>query len=495
MSAPLARAVCGVWARLRVPFILGLAAALAITVVALHSARPSPSPTPLIKSLGFAADDVGFVLVDLRSGRILAERAADAPFIPASVTKLMTAYAAEQILGSDFRFSTLLSRRGADLYLQGGGDPVLTADDLQTLVMRLPAATSAGSVERLFYDDSLIAAMPEVANSQPMAAVYNAGFGALNVDFNRIEVVWSRRHGNGDLEFHTSSIADGQSVPTEWITFAPAPDDLPLGAPFLYAGDGAADRWLYSARLPDRGVTFLPVKSTSLHTALVFRELAKSAGIDLPMPQPGRLPADAQILGRIDSRPLAEIMPGLLHFSNNLSAELIGLAATRKLTGRMPSIGESSRVLTEWLEARLPGTDWRGFRMENHSGFSSKSRVTPRQMADLLTMFAGDRLLMDAMPRLDATDVAATSGAGSPPPLVVGKSGTMDYATGLAGYITAGDGRRLAFAIFISDRNRRAALDATMDRRILEPSPQAREWIDRARALDRALLRSWAASL
>jgi D-alanyl-D-alanine carboxypeptidase len=102
---------------------------------------------------------------------------------------------------------------------------------------------------------------------------------------------------------------------------------------------------------------------------------------------------------------------------------------------------------------------------------------------------------IDALPVLGNDYFTATSGDSSPARLIVGKSGTMEYANGLAGYLPARDGRRLAFAIFILDRDRRAALDAVMDRRILEPSPQAREWISRARALDHALLQAWVAGL
>jgi D-alanyl-D-alanine carboxypeptidase/D-alanyl-D-alanine-endopeptidase (penicillin-binding protein 4) len=74
-------------------------------------------------------------LLDLQSGRVLVEQNGDQPFLPASVAKLVTAYAAIEILGPDFRFSTLLYRRGSDVYLKGGGDPVLTSKDLQGLAL------------------------------------------------------------------------------------------------------------------------------------------------------------------------------------------------------------------------------------------------------------------------------------------------------------------------------------------------------------------------
>jgi hypothetical protein len=71
----------------------------------------------------------------------------------------------------------------------------------------------------------------------------------------------------------------------------------------------------------------------------------------------------------------------------------------------------------------------------------------------------------------------------------------MDYALGFAGYMVSGDTPRFAFDIFVFDRGRRSELDASMDRRIIEPSPEAREWISRARTLEHAILQRWIASL
>ena len=105
--------------------LLGFALAFGLTFASVraNSAQPDSSPAQLIAKLGFAPSDVGFLLVDLASGKVLEEKSADQLFMPASVAKLATAYAAEQNLGADFRFSTLLFRRGANVFLEGGGDP------------------------------------------------------------------------------------------------------------------------------------------------------------------------------------------------------------------------------------------------------------------------------------------------------------------------------------------------------------------------------------
>ena len=465
---------------------------LVLPPAARAASKPAPTPEQVIHNLGFAQSDVGYILFDVQSKRVLAEQNADQLFLPASVSKLPTVYAALEILGPDHRFATTLYRRGSDIYLRGGGDPSLASTDLQALAAQLRAApladVSTGSAaSRFFYDDSLMVSLPEITARQPVAVAYNTGISALDVDFNRVEVDWQLRP-NGRFDFRALCIADGMILPADWITFAPASPEVWADTPFLYAGDSTLDRWQYARTLADHGSTFLPVKATAAHTALLFRTLAKAGGVALPMPEPGQVPADAVQIGGIESRPLAEIIIGLLRFSNNPSAELVGLAASRKLTDDSLTLAPSAAALTRWMKERAPKANWEGFHLENHSGLSPDSRVTPRQMALLLTLVAEDDALMQAIPGLTGDGRATLA---DNPRGLIGKSGTMDYARGLAGYFLAKDGRPLGFAIFVFDRAQRAVLDAQMNPGVPESTPAALAWIRRALQVDQVLLASW----
>ena len=68
----------------------------------------------------------------------------------------------------------------------------------------------------------------------------------------------------------------------------------------------------------------------------------------------------------------------------------------------------------------------------------------------------------------------------------IAKTGTLNFVRGLAGYIDTAQGRRLAFAIFSEDLQRRASA--------AEPAKTSgsRGWRNRARALERRLVRDWA---
>jgi D-alanyl-D-alanine carboxypeptidase/D-alanyl-D-alanine-endopeptidase (penicillin-binding protein 4) len=450
-----------------------------------HEAAVASDDAALLQKSGFKPGEVGFVLVDLDDGRAVAANYADALFIPASVAKLATVYAAETLLGPDFRFETRLYRAGSTLYLQGGGDPVLTNVELRELAKQ--AKGQGGGITDFVFDATAVPERPEVDRGQPDQAVYNAGYGGLDLDFNRIEVDWTR--GGGDkVTFTPHAIADGYNVKAEGIDFLPATSPSPPGAAFLYAGEAGVDKWLYAQglveTLEETGATALPVKNPGMFAARTFRTIAQGQGLALPAPRPGAVPADATLVATVQSPPLPEIMKGLLKFSNNMTAELIGAAVSRKLTGAAQPGTGSAAAMADWLGKRLSYVDWRGFKLFNHSGLSTANRASPRQIAAILTAIARDPALA-AMPNKTMGD--------DPGANAVAKTGTMDFASGLGGLLTAKSGRRFAFAIFMVDRDRRAKLDATFDSRILAPTPGARGWLGRARGLQQALLKSWRA--
>src|ERR1700740_3279241 len=83
----------------------------------------------------------GLVLVMDAKDKELVAQNADEPFVPASVTKIVTAWLALQVLGADYRFEPrfyLDARRV--LYVHGGGDPFLVSEELAVLAEALVAA-------------------------------------------------------------------------------------------------------------------------------------------------------------------------------------------------------------------------------------------------------------------------------------------------------------------------------------------------------------------
>src|SRR6266850_7539626 len=97
----------------------------------------------------------GLVLVMDAEGNELVAQNADEPFVPASVTKIVTAWLAMEILGGDYRFQTsfyLDDKRV--LYVRGGGDPFLISEELARLATELVAAVGEKPITGTVLDAS-----------------------------------------------------------------------------------------------------------------------------------------------------------------------------------------------------------------------------------------------------------------------------------------------------------------------------------------------------
>ncbi|HYG85989.1 MAG TPA: D-alanyl-D-alanine carboxypeptidase/D-alanyl-D-alanine-endopeptidase [Azospirillum sp.] len=464
-------------------------AAFLLLVLALDGAVAMPDDANLLARHGFGSGQVGYLLYDPADGRVLAERNADWPFVPASVAKLPTMVAALALLGPEHRFVTVLYAAGAvedgtlhgDLILRGGGDPSLTSEDAVALLDVLAGQGVQRVAGRFLFDASALPELPEIDSGQPWTAGYNAGVGALSMNFNRVQLAWRRRSG-GRVEANVWSVSDLGRHPVDSIEVEVVPNAARAGADVVVAPLPSTDRerWRFAPRRDAPARIWLPVGRPAEAAAWVFRALAAERGIELPRPLPGPVPDGARPLALHESPPLAELAARVLKHSNNLSAELVGLTAARRLAPRTATLEGSAEVLAGWIRAQRPDVDWTGFRQRNHSGLTTASRLTPRQTAAILEL--GNTGLWELLPGGDE---------GDPLPGVRAKSGTMAYAMGLAGLLRTASGRRLGFVFFVGDPARREALDATLDRRVAELPAEARAWLVRARALQSDLLALW----
>jgi len=470
------------------------------TVAPVVQKEPSPPLTPeeLLSRSRFADADIGYLLFDLHDGGVVEAHRPDEPRVPASTTKAVTMIAALQVLGADHRFATSIFTTGdltdktlqSDLYLRGGGDPTLTTDDLREFINVLQQAGISRVVGNFYFDESFLAPTPQIEAKQAVIASYNPGLSALSVNYNRIQLHWQQKRGTPVFSSSIFSHAKGGTVPVLAITTGMLPSEFNRQVKFLHE-EAEVDRWLLSPILPRQGWIELPVRhNAGLLTALLFQTLCRNKGIDLPPPQPKQTPQGASLLYTHWSAPLPEITAGVLKHSNNLSAELIGQVTARKLTGRSLPLRESAAAVTDWYRRTLPNAPWDGFFCANHSGLSTATRISPRQLAAILRYGWTVPTGLTAFPDL-LTPPRWERVKGSPAPAVRAKSGTMNYADGLAGYLTATSGRQLGFVILITDFAKRIGMDETQDVRIEAGDSSSRSWTRGAKGLERGLVTSW----
>lgn len=410
--------------------------------------------------------DWGYLVIDAGTGEALESRNAEKGFPPASTAKLPTMIAALGVLGPTYRFTTQALAQGTlkrgilsgDLVLAGDGDPLLTAGDLRALVIRL-RDIGIEKVDGRFIYTSALPVLAEVEPTQPETAPYNQGLGGLNIEFNRVPLT---RPADGTA--YTTPPEASAVIPEAALSRAPSTD--------------------------------LPVRAPGHLAALMMRRFALAEGISLPAPEPGAPPPGAVSLAQIKSQPMIEIARAGLEYSNNMVAEVSGLAASRALGSSAETLRASADTLGVWLEREVEGLSGFATALENHSGLSTESRISPAQMAALLRYalvrrFDGWRFDSLLTPGGARDTLRGRFRDPDSAYRVWAKSGTMRYIKGLAGYLDAHSGRKLIFALFVNDPALRKELEADPHRYGVAARRLSSDWRNRTDAFEAALIIRW----
>lgn len=352
------------------------------------------------------------VLVTDAKGNELIAQNLDAPFVPASVAKIVTAWLAMEVLGGDYRFETpfyLDDKRV--LYVRGGGDPFLISEELTQLATNLVAAIGKEPVTSIVLDASYYPSDLRIPGIEDDEESYNALNSALAVNFNTVNAV---RKGQ------TVRSAEKQTPIT------------PLAiSEFRARGPNGRGRISLSQD---------PKVSLQYAGELIAAFIEQAGGSVKGDISVGTVPAGLKpVYVHRQSRPMSKILGDLLKASNNYIANQIFLEIGAKRLGGPVSLDKSLTVLNEKLAANGLASD---IRLEEGSGISRNNQLTARGLVKLLALFEPHAALMKG-PNDSLT-----------------KTGTMDGIRTLAGYAdTKQHGRvRLVIALRSNDGAMRAKL-------------------------------------
>ncbi|MDP2410027.1 MAG: D-alanyl-D-alanine carboxypeptidase [Pseudolabrys sp.] len=340
------------------------------------------------------------VLVMDADGNELVAQNADAPFVPASVTKIVTAWLALEVLGADYRFQTrFYLDNNRVLYVRGGGDPFLISEELALLAPALVTAAGKAPLTGIVLDASYYPSDLRIPGIEDTAEAYDALNSALAVNFNTIHAV---RNGS------KVSSAEAQTPIT------------PLAIS------------QFRARGPNgRGRISLaqdPVVSLRYSGELLAAFIQRAGGSVTGKIATGSVPEGlAPVYVHRQSRSLSEILRGVLVGSNNYIANQIFLETGGHRQGGPVSLAKSLSVANEMLgQHNLAGA----IQLEEGSGLSRGNRFTARGLARLLHLFAPH------------ADLLVRGKGGS-----LYKTGTLDGIRTLAGYADTAKHGRVRFVI------------------------------------------------
>ena len=450
-------------------FRIAVAALLSLSLAQPAAAQESRLPksvAALIKKSGVPLKNIGLAIRRIGDERPLVWHGADRMFNPASVAKVATTYAALDILGPDHRWETSFARVGevkggvlnGDLHFVGGGDPRLTAERFLFMLSDLRERGIQNIRGALVVDDSFFAAPPHdpAKFDGKRFKPYNVGPGAAAVNLKTHRVV---------------VYPDGKKVA---VRLEPPSAHVEI-VNKLRPGRGRCRNWRRTARdsLRDDGArAVLAMKGTyplrcgeqsfyasplshAAYAAGVFGAMWRQLGGEWSGEwRRGTTPPDAATIATHESPPLSEAVKMMNKHSSNLIARNIFLS----LSPNAPRNLDRARSA---LDESLANAGAGGGFVENGSGLSRLTRMTPAQLARLLESAWRGPARAEMASSLPIVGVDGTmkrrlrghglEGAGR------FKTGSLNNVKSVAGYAVDSRGREFIFVCLINWRNAAAA--------------------------------------
>lgn len=449
------------------------------SAISAHAGQLPREVRQALKQANIPEHAVGVWVQDVTADRPILAHEAERAMSPASTMKLVTTYAALELLGPAYTWKTEVYADGpvegdvlkGDLILKGGGDPALTLENFWKLLREVRQQ----GIREIRGDLVLDTGLYQPRNGDPGAfdgrpyRPYNAGPEALLVNFKAT----SLRLLPEDTKVRV--IAD------------PAPATLRIDNQ-LRLGSGPCVDWDESVqtavqKTPEQttvtitGVFPGACGEKSLNLSLfangdyvygAFRQLwEEQGGVLRGGMRKGEATPDARLLASLDSKPLAEVVYNINKHSNNVMARQL-LLAVGALCEHPSTPGSGARVVSHWLAAK--GLDWNELVIENGSGLSRVERISPEHLGTLLVAAFRSPVMPEFMASLPVASVDGTMGKRLNGLDVAAqahiKTGSLEGAKAIAGYVLDRQGRRIAVVCIINHPDAgagKAAQDALLE--------------------------------
>jgi D-alanyl-D-alanine carboxypeptidase/D-alanyl-D-alanine-endopeptidase (penicillin-binding protein 4) len=347
------------------------------------------------------------------------------PLIPASTLKLVTGAAALAQLGPDSHFTTEVRAGSApadggvgDLYLVGGGDPLLATAEF---------AADAGYMGQ-----------PRRATSMEALA-------------DKVAATGIRRVGRilGD-----ESRYDTERLVPSWSPSYVANFEIsPLSALVV-------NKAFASTKPP------AVAASPPAHAAGVLAGLLRARGLTVGATGAAKAPDGAPLVTSIDSAPLSDVVAEILQNSDNMAAEML----VKELGTRPGAPGSTAAGLSAVSAQlqKLAGVGADEMSVVDGSGLDRSDRLTCAALQRVLDRAGGTGGtggLAQGLPEAGRNGTLFRRFLGTPAAgKVRAKTGSLNGVVGLVGFATGHDGHDLAFSLLANDVPSDAAGSALQDK-------------------------------
>jgi len=415
-----------------------------------------PRVEQALKANKISSDALSVVMLPLTGDAAPTFVNADVSVNPASTMKLVTTYAALELLGPNHQWKTEFYADGplahgtlnGNLYLKGGGDPKLNMEKLWLLLRDLRAngvtkVTGDLVLDRSHFVQPDLPVFDDDGNDKNKP--FLVGPDSLLVNLKALRFIVRNDGGkvNIAVEPPIASIRIDNRVKALPAGKCPGWPDV------LYnpVADGDVVTVVVTGKLADgcSAQTYLSLLDHQRYAAGAVRAIwAELGGSILGIDRVAQVPDKARLLARAYSPDLTEIIRDINKYSNNTMAKqlFLSLGAEFRNEADADDAKAAQRVIRKWLAKK--GLISPHLVIENGSGLSRAERVSARELGSLLqaawrSPYSAE--FISSMP-LAAVDGTMRKRLRNTP--VAGKAhlktGTLNTVRAIAGYSRDGDG-------------------------------------------------------
>ena len=408
------------------------------------------SVTKALQANKIESSALSVVLLPLNSSAPATYVNADVSVNPASTMKLVTTYAALELLGPNHQWKTEFYADGpidngvlnGNLYLKGGGDPKLNMEKLWLLLRDLRAngvQTVSGDLvlDRSHFVQPDLPVFDDDGNDQHKPFLVEPD--SLLVNLKALRFIARNDDGQVNVLVEPPIATVRIDNRIEALPKAKCPGWPDIRYNPIEEADGV--RVVVTGKLPAgcSGQTYLSLLNHQRYAAGAVRAIWQELGGKiLGADRVATVPDGARMIARAWSPDLVEIIRDINKYSNNTMARqlFLSLGAEFRNEADPDDAMAAQRVIRQWLAKK--GLISPSLVMENGSGLSRAERVTARELASLLqaawkSPFAAEFISSMPVAALDGTMRKRLHNTG-----VAGKAhiktGTLNTVRAIAGY-------------------------------------------------------------
>ena len=419
------------------------------------------SVSKALKDAGISPRNVGVVVQAVEADQPLVRYNASQAMNPASTMKLLTTYAALELLGPAYTWQTealsdsnpINGRLKGNLYLRGSGDPRLALEQFWLLLRQLRVRGVTDIDGDLVLDRSAFALPPHdpaAFDNEPLRP-YNTGPDALLVNLKSLSLNLVADPTRKAVSVLSETPSDGLRIDNRLVLVQERCGDwrekigIQVSGPMTITLSGN-----YAVSCGEKALNLAPWTANEQVESL-FRTLWRELGGSLNgKVREGAAPPEARVLAVHNSPALSEIVRDINKYSNNVMARQVFLT----LAAERPATPEgASRSVMSWLAEK--GLKLPELVLDNGSGLSRSERISADGLSQLLIAAWNSPVMPELMSSLpvagnDGTlkqrlrDSSATGRAHL-------KTGYLDGVRAIAGYVLDNRGKRWVVVFLIND--------------------------------------------